>query len=401
MKLPLVLLVLLLFLSLRLYFFYRNQPQIKDGQKINFKTTLLSEPKVFGNYQSITANLASNQKVFIKVPRFPEFHYGDVLDVNGVVKKKALDNKRIILTIYFPKTKLVKNSNLAIIGVIRQKIISLFSRTLPTPYSSLFSGIVFGIKESMPKDFTDQLRISGVMHVIAASGMNISMVGSFLSFAFAFFFKRQVALIMSILAIIFYAFLAGFEPSIIRASIMGILVYSSQILGRQNLAAYGLFLAGFVMVFVNPSIIFDVGFQLSFAATAGLLYLGPKKHSGKILLGDLVTTIVAQASTLPILLANFGIYSIWSIIVNALVLWTVPYIMIIGGIGAISALIFEPLGKSILFLAYPLLFYFQKIVELFSGFKGVINFTEFPWQLSVGYYMILISIVSFKRNIKL
>ena len=139
----------------------------------------------------------------------------------------------------------------------------MFFQTLPSPSSSLLLGIIFGIKEQMPKDFTDNLRTSGVFHVIAASGMNVTLVAGFLSVFFAFFFKRQIAIGLSILGIIFYAILAGLEPSIIRASVMGILVFSAQILGRQTLAVNFLALTGFVMLFVDPSLIFDIGFQLS------------------------------------------------------------------------------------------------------------------------------------------
>jgi len=172
--------------------------------------------------------------------------------------------------------------------------------------------------------------------------------------------------------------LAGLEASIIRASIMGILVFSSQIMGRQSLAANGLFLAGFVMLFISPILISDIGFQLSFASTLGILSIKP-----------LPTTIAAQIATLPILLANFGTYSIYSILVNGLVLWTVPILMMVGGAGAIAGLILEPAGQLLIYLCYPLLLYFETIVNFFGKMGGIITIQTLSWQFIIGYYCLL------------
>ena len=208
--------------------------------------------------------------------------------------------------------------------------------------------------------------------------MNVTLIGGFISTGLAFFLKRQIALGVSILAIIFYAVLAGLEASIIRASIMGILVFSSQIMGRQSLAANGLFLAGFVMLFISPILISDIGFQLSFASTLGILSIKP-----------LPTTIAAQIATLPILLANFGTYSIYSILVNGLVLWTVPILMMVGGAGAIAGLILEPAGQLLIYLCYPLLLYFETIVNFFGKMGGIITIQTLSWQFIIGYYCLL------------
>lgn len=407
-----VLTFLLIGLFLRFFFVYQSQPHYIDGQDINFETTLFSEPKVFGNYQVLSANLGTINKILIKTNLYPKFHYQDTVRISGTLKVKALGNRRTVMRIYFPKIEAVKkdkNLLLALTNFVRQKVILLFSKTLQQPSSGLMLGIVFGIKD-LPKDFEDNLRVSGVFHVVAASGMNISMVGAFVSSIFGFFLRRQTALLASILVIIFYAVLAGLEPSIIRASIMGILVFASQILGRQNLAAYGLFLAGFIMLYFSPLLIFDVGFQLSFFATFGLLYLRPifdrnkminKVIKRSIIGEEIATTIIAQGATLPIMFSNFGTYSMWSIVANGLVLWTILPLMVIGGIGAGVGIIVEPIGKAILYLSIPLLFYFQKMVEIFGGFKEIIRLNQFPWQFIIGYYILVMTlIISFKRKKK-
>lgn len=404
-KLLLFCLLLLAILAVRFLFFYSGREMYSDKQRITFHTTLLSEPKLISNKQSLSANLPNGERVYVTTDVLSSFNYGDNLNISGTLNKQLLTDGRSIWTMIFPEIR-IESNRLIVLNVFRQKIISLFHTTLPQPYSSLLLGIVFGIKEDMDKNFLDQLRSVGVLHVIAASGMNVVMVGGFMSNIFSLLFKRQKALIFSIFGIFLYAFISGFEPSIVRASIMGSLVFMSQILGRQSSASYGLFLTGFFMLFVSPTLFTDVGFQLSFTATCGLLYLRPIFEKGnlkniieKSIIGeDVVTTIAAQAATLPILLVNFGSYSIWSILVNALVLWTIPPLMIFGGLGAIFGFVSGFLGTPFIYLCFPLLLYFEKIVSIF-GQGGLIDVAVFPWQMIAGYYIILCAfVISLRRK---
>ncbi|MCL5435295.1 MAG: ComEC/Rec2 family competence protein [Patescibacteria group bacterium] len=405
-----------------------SKSNYRDGQEISFEAALFSEPQAIGNFQRFPLSLPTGETVFVTAPAFPEYKYGDrvmvsspirILPRAGGFQPRALEEQsygvstqaveplisKRIYTMYFPKISLVKpqfNPLLAVTAFIRQSVTTRFNNNLPPDLSSLLLGIVFGIKAPMSANFLGNLRIAGVMHVIAASGMNITMVAGFLSSIFTLFLRRQTALLASIIGIVFYAFLAGMQPSIIRAAIMGILVFSSQILGRQSLGAYGLFLAAFMMLFISPGLISDVGFQLSFAATAGLLYLNPLfGRAGKLnslikrfpLLEDLFITFSAQLSTLPILLATFGTYSLWSIPANALVLWTVPVLMILGGVGAILGMIFLPLGSILVYFCLPLLLYFQKIVIFFSSLGGVLTIRNLPLTFILGYYLLVLSFV--------
>lgn len=393
-----LLLVLFVVLSFRFYFFYQNQAQFVDGQQLSFEVVILSQPQVLGNQQILTANY-NNQKIRITTGRFPEINYGDSMRIIGKISNK---NGRVLM--YFPKIERSNNqanlleSSLREINALRQKLIALFSRTLPSPSSSLLLGIIFGIKEQMPKDFTENLRTAGVFHVIAASGMNVTLIGGFVATGLAFFLKRQIAIGLSILAIVFYAVLAGLEPSIIRASIMGILVFSAQIMGRQALAVNGLALAAFGMLFNDPTLVSDVGFQLSFAATLGILFIKPLFGKREGIVSEILTTIAAQLATLPILLANFGTYSIYSVLVNGLVLWTVPMLMMVGGAGAVLGLILAPVGQFLIYVCYPLLLYFETVVNFFGKIGGVIAISTLSWQLVAGYYCLLASALLFLKK---
>ena len=395
---------LLFILLLRFFFFFQKGDTYNDGQEIKYETTIFSEPQFTSTIQKISVNLPTGENVYITLPRFPEYSYGDRVAISGTLHKKLLSKNRSIFSQNFPKIEYVKTNKdpiLAVTSFIRQRVSQIFNSVFPPDLASLMLGIVFGIKGQMSNDFFNNLKLSGVLHIIAASGMNVTMIGGFLSSFFALFLKRQMAVMLSITGIIFYAFLAGFSASIVRASIMGILVFSSQILGRQSYASYGLFLTAFIMLFLSPGLIFDIGFQLSFAATAGLLYIRPlfifRKLKKIPFSEDILITLSAQIATLPILLANFGTYSIWSVVVNGLVLWTVPILMIVGGLGALSGLVFEPVGKVFLYLCLPFLLYFKEVVSFFS--KGALFSLEtMPFSFILGYYLLLLSIILYRKS---
>jgi competence protein ComEC len=397
--------LLILILALRLCLFYSQKTQYADGQAVSFAATLLSDPKFSGNYQNLSVNLPTGELVFIQTAGYPEYVYGEKLAVVGNLKVRLLNGKSAILSMSFPKITHMKNSEnyfLAVVNLVRQKIINSFQTVLPRDSSALLLGIVFGIKEDFSKNFLHDLKTVGVMHVIAASGMNVTMVSGFFFYIFSLFLKRQWAIILSVTTVVFYDFLAGFQASILRASIMATLAFSSQILGRQRDGIYALFLTGFLMLFWQPTFLTDVGFQLSFASTLGIMVI-PKlfKKWENAFSGDLLTTISAQAATLPILLGSFGTYSIWSVVVNALVLWTVPILMILGGLAAVVSFVFAPLSKLLLYLCLPFLAYFQAIAGFFAGLSGSLAVQNLPWQLTAAYYLFLISalaVISKKTN---
>lgn len=411
-------LILLFLLILRFIYVFRFEKGINllEGDSIAYVTTLNQEPKTSSGYQFFQTEVG-NRRIGVLTSAFPQFYYGDKLKIKGKIssQKTQLPNKGLQdrFVLYFPKIEAEKNTSiLAVVSSIRQKLISNFSETLSFSGSSLLLGIVFGIREAMPKEFLEQLRLTGVMHVIAASGMNVTMVAGFLTSLTVLFFKRKTALVISMLGILFYATLAGLQPSIVRASIMAIIVFSAQILGRQATAGYSLFLTAIFMLFLSPREIFDIGFQLSFLSTAGILYIQPlftrpsprlrraSRFFQKSVLGEsIITTFSAQVSTLPILLLNFGSYSIWSIIVNAAVLWTIPPLMVLGGIAGIFSFIFTPISKLILFICLPFLMYFEKVVSLFSNLPGTLQLSNFSPLFALGYYFFLASLlIYFKKR---
>ena len=233
------------------------------------------------------------------------------------------------------------------------------------------AGVTLGSKSSLPTHFWESLKLSGTAHVVVASGMNVTLVASFLMGILVLFLPRQRAVPVALLGIWTYSLISGFDAPIVRAAIMGSLVFSAQALGKLSSAARALILSALAMLIIWPHWLTDLGFILSFVATASLMLFERKvAHLVRFVPGifreGFSTSLAAQIGVAPILFVTFGQFNLLSPIINALVLWTIPPITIIGGIGGIIGLMMPFFGKLILLLSYPLTSWFIWIVELFS-----------------------------------
>jgi competence protein ComEC len=388
--------VLLSVLIFRFLIFNKNLPVYKDGQKIQFSGRLSEEPKIGAGTQRFKLKAGDGLQAYIVTRASQEFQYGDELFIDGVFTKKEYMG-HFYWTIYFPKIQTINKEENVLTKYalfIRNKAQSIYNSVLSPTSAGLLLGIVFGGKQGMPDAFMGNLRAVGVLHVIAASGMNVSFVAGALMYMLGSVMKRQFALIFGIVGVIFYTFITGFEASIIRAAIMAVLAFSASLLGRQNLGVVALFLTGYLMLLWQPNFLSDVGFQLSFLATLGILLIKPLFSFKKNLFAeDIGTTIAAEIMTVPVLLGVFGNVGLLSLVVNSLILWTVPFLMTFGSLAVLLGLLFEPLGKLILLLTIPLLLFFEWIVTFFGNLGWVVHLESLPWGFIVGYYLVVFSIV--------
>lgn len=408
--------LLALLLWFRFITFFNSQPVYKPGEQIRFTATLHEEPDLSNRGQKFSIRTSTNQIIFITAKATPRLQYGQELEIIGNLEEKKMEKDRKILLMYQPGIFVRSESDFLIAQLansVRERSRNLFKKSLPPVAASLLSGIVFGSKERFSQEFKQSLSVTGVLHVIAASGMNVTFVAGALIGIFGYFLRRQVALIAAASGIAFYVFLVGFEPSILRASIMALLALGASLLGRQNYAFFTLFLTGIVMLLWKPYFLFDVGFQLSFMATLGILLsgglgrfggelsmkdgvsqerLGGLGKIGEIFRESISTTFAAQAATLPILLGVFGSFGVLSIFVNAFVLWTVPILMTLGSVAVIVGFIFEPLAQMLLYLCLPFLLFFESVIAFFGEMNINVTIESFSWPMTVGYYLFLAAI---------
>ncbi len=394
---------LILALVLRFFYFFGSLTTYKDGQKISFLTRITEEPQEKYGHQQFRIRVGDGDKITVITGLKPTLQYGDRIKLNGTISQKE-HKGHVFSSIKNPSIQINHTDQNFISGTatgIRRFATNFYQQNLPPVSASLLSGIVFGGNQGLPDKFMQDLRSSGVVHVIAASGMNVTFVAGALIGILGAIFKRQIALTIAIFGILFYAFIAGFEPSIVRAAVMAILAFSASLFGRQDLSIVTIFITGYAMLLFSPNLASDVGFQLSFLATLGILVIKPLLDNGlarvgilgKLLGQDFTTTVAAQAATMPVILSVFGSLGILSVLVNVLVLWTVPILMIFGSLALFFGAIFAPLGKIFLFLAEPILFFFEKTVTYFGRLGWTITVPSVSVFVWIGYYLWLLSII--------
>ncbi len=370
-----------------------------DGQSITLDGYILENPKVTSGSQVFKL-----KGIRIVSPRVPQYSYGDRILVSGVITQKGFEsNGRHISYFELTSSSIISNPNrnifIKFVSSLRNRIFEKVRETLPSPEADLLIGIVLGDDSGFDKTTQDQFARTGLMHIVAASGTNVSIVGGAIYLSLLGVIGRRKAIIFSILGIGLYAILSGLSPSIQRAAVMGIITYFALFLGRQTYALWGLGITGFLLILINPYIVFDIGFQLSFMATLGILLLDPllKKVtllSKGILKEDFSITLAAYISLFPLLLYHFQTFTPFSLFANILVLWTIPIVTVLGGLGALIILVSNFLAVPVLWVVYPLLHYILIVSKFFSNFFPTFTINQqIPLLFVLGYYFILLSII--------
>lgn len=217
----------------------------------------------------------------------------------------------------------------------REMLVERLMDVFSEPYSSLAAALLFGVRTDIPYDIKDAFKRTGLTHVLALSGFNISILIQSMAGMFSFL-PRRIRGSVTIGMIFLFTIMVGAQASIVRAAIMGSIAVVAEIIGRPYDAKRALFVSALVMVVISPEILTDIGFQLSFGATAGII-IHAKKVEAKWcqwipekfgLRGNMSTTMAAYVWTLPIILWHFDGISLISPLVNLAVLPLVPYLML-------------------------------------------------------------------------
>jgi competence protein ComEC len=348
-SISLVILIFLIFLR-----FYSTRPVYKNGDFVRITSKVYNEPLIFSDKQYLKL-----QGLKVYLPKYPEITYGDRVVVIGQVSENKLVSPQLVEI----------NQTKSPFYVLRENLITFYKQNLPEPMASLVAGVVIGSK-NMPEAFWNLLKSTGTAHIVVASGTNVTMLATFLISSLTLFFTRRNAVFIAIAGIACYVIVSGFDAPIIRAGIMGSIVFLAQERGRIANTWRILIYSALIMLLIKPVWITDLGFVLSFVATMSLMVFQKSidlklKFVPNILREGLSTSLAAQIGVAPIIFATFGQFNLLSPIINALILWTIPFIMILGAVGGIVGIIVPILGRLILFILYPLLWYFEKILYIF------------------------------------
>ncbi len=368
-----------------------------ENKEIKLMGKISSEPILQGSSQKFKMG-----RIEVRVKQYPKYEYGQSVQVFGSLQRREINRWYSGFSLMYPDIEVIEADRVKFIGLdwkeglmnLRRRIEKVFNQNLPEPEASLLAGIVLGAKRGLPYEFWQALQRTGTLHIVVASGYNVTVVIGVVIGYLAGWVKRRTAVMLGILAVIGYTVMAGADAAIVRAAIMGSLIYFGQVLGRKADGVRLLIVAVMGMVAYEPRIIWDVGFQLSVMATSGLMFVGPLLETvfKRVWLvgGDMRDTVAAQIGVWPILLITFGSLSVFAVVVNSLILWLVPIVMGLGGILGIGGLIWQPLGQVMGWLAYVPLALMVRVIEWFGGQSWMSWQVEgISWWWGLGYYLVL------------
>jgi competence protein ComEC len=293
---------------------------------------------------------------------------------------------------------------------LKDKALANIYLIFPDPEASLLAGILLGVDTGLPKDLQQAFKDTGTAHIIAISGFNIAIIAGLFFTMFSRVFGQARGSFFAILGIAFYTVLVGADAAVVRAALMGSLSLFARQFGRRNDGLNALLVSAAVMSLANPHTPWDVGFQLSFFATLGLIlyaepfqgwavnvitrYTNPgmAQKIASPLSEYILLTLAAQLTTLPIMAWHFKRISLVSLIANPFILPVQPPVMILGGIAVLLSLIWLPLGGVAAFGAWPFVAYTIRLVETFDRLPhGVIVLGDFSFWLVVLFYLALLT----------
>jgi competence protein ComEC len=266
----------------------------------------------------------------------------------------------------------------------RRRALAIMRDWLPATSAALLGGLLLGDRTALPRDLDDAFRRAGVYHVLAVSGFNVALLASAV-FALLVVARagRRLAAAAAALAVIAFAFVVGPEPSVLRATLMGVLVLGAVLLEREASVLNSLSLAAIVVLALRPQDLLDPGFQLSFAATAGIV-LAPLPRG--ILLGALGVSVAAQLAVLPVTLAHFNQVATIGVLANLAVvpLAALATVLGLGGVG-LGALL-DTAGGLLLNATWPVLIALRAVVLVAAATPTAVVHLPAPhWTAVVAY----------------
>jgi len=256
----------------------------------------------------------------------------------------------------------------------------LFNSYLPEPHASLLNGILLGRPLFVTNTFYNQLKTVGLIHIVVLSGMNITLLSAIVLRSTVPLIGRRFAMLLTVAIIISFIFFVGPEAPVVRAGIMGVLSLVGLLFGRKTITLYALFLSAVIMILINHTWLTSISFQLSFAATLGIILFGsPVKNDdipnspdhqshglANYIFDELRISLSAQVFTVPIIFYYFRQISLVAPIANILIAWLIAPIMILGLIIIPLGLINWQLGFVASWSVYPLLSVIVFVVESLS-----------------------------------
>ncbi|MCS7056936.1 MAG: ComEC family competence protein [Thermoflexales bacterium] len=415
-----------------------------NGQRVTLEGVIVAEPDVRPTHTNLRVqpwrvigashvDEALDDLVLIRIPAeagATGWRYGDVVRADGLLDapprmsafdyREYLARQGVFSWMRRPR-RLVRigagHGNLLVARLLdaRDAVRQAVRRILPRTEAALLNGILIGDDKDLPEEVKIAFRRTGTSHIVAISGFNVSIVIALVVPGLGRLLNPRRAALFAIPVIALYTVFVGASASVVRAALMAGIGLFGALHWRKGFTLNTLCAAACLMLVANPQTLFDVSFQLSFTATLGLV-LYADRLSGRVrewvqerlhnayaqkamllFLDGILMTLVAQLTTLPLILAVYEMFSNVTLLANALVLPLQPPIMILGGFAAFVGL-FAPqvVGALVALPVHALLSATIRIIMWLSDFKGAVTpVYGFGPPAALAYYLILLSLTVF------
>jgi competence protein ComEC len=435
-----------------------NLAKQKLGQ-VDFVGMAIKEPETDEKYQKIIIEDENKNKILINADIYPQYRYGDEMKVKCTLEEpKNYEDSKFDYQMYLAKDGIYRICNRAQITVVakekgdkfysavlavKNKFEEKLSVIFPDPEGAYLKGLILGGSKRMTTNLSDAFQRTGTTHTVAVSGYNVTIVAAFLMEAGIIIgLWRQQVFSFAVIGIILFVLMTGAPSSAVRAGIMGGLVIWAMKEGRLANSENAILLAAGVMLAINPLLLrYDAGFQLSFLATLGIVYLSPLLENffwkpariatliarvgnravgypandviiklerqsvagggraPKLIQETVILTMAATIFVLPVIMNSFEKLSLVSPIANFVILPAIPHIMGAGFAAGIIGFVFVPLGKLVGFIPYILLKLELLAVQWMANWPWAsVEVKNFGWKHILFYYLILIIWMSYIKE---
>lgn len=404
-------------------------------QEVDFsgRGMIAMEPKIKDSRQDLIFKPADRDySVLIQESAFENYAYGEELELKCKLERpKNMADSDFDYRAYLARQDIfyicqkpqienppaggrenLGNRFYGMILALKNRFSAKITALIPAPEAGLLEGLIIGGSGKLSKEVQANFSRTGMTHIVAVSGYNITIVAEYLMLLGIFLgLWRRQAFWFALGGIWIFILLTGFPASAIRAGVMGTLLLYAMKNGRLANAGNAILCSAAVMLWWNPLLLrYDIGFQLSFLATIGIVYFYPlfdiyfgerlKKYpTGVSFIAEILfMSLSAQIFVLPIILFNFQTLSLISPVTNILVLPILPITMLVGFLTIIASFIFQPFAVVFSWLAYLPLRYEIFVINYFANLKFSALEMGLSWQGMLIWYIILIGGVYYLKK---
>lgn len=386
---------------------------ISDIQEKEYKKVCTA--KIVRNNKKILINIKMSQDI-------PSIEYGDSLYIEGEFKqpeearnykgynyKQYLKTKKIIGTVELEKSKILKSSNGSFIHNIQKYIRDTINGTLTDEEGNLLLAILLGDKDKLSEDIQESFKTSNLSHMLAVSGAHVSYIILGLTYVLqnSIIGKKNGKIVCIFFLLVFMA-ITNFTPSVTRACIMAVLTLFSGIIYRKSDVYTNISVAASITLIFNPYSLLDLGFQLSYGGTIGIIIfikrIQEKKSNSKVInyiKQMALVSIYANIIIIPIMMYHFNTVSFTFIISNIMASPILGIIVITGFLFIIASITVKPLTRLIAIFIKPILSILIKISQICSKlpFSNILVVTPYMFNV-ISYYAIILYCIKSKKNNK-